>query len=132
MAIIAIFAEMIGLLSFSFSRSFIALVITGILWIAPISAWTIAVSAWSKDLFPEDKRGQFGGYVIFFQVLLTMVTGPMLGSWLTTTYGIHTILDGKEAYIPTSIIFQVAAMATLFALIPIFKTGNTHQTIEKG
>ncbi len=132
MAIIAIFAEMIGLLSFSFSRSFIALVITGILWIAPISAWTIAVSAWSKDLFPEDKRGQFGGYVIFFQVLLTMVTGPMLGSWLTTTYGIHTILDGKEAYIPTSIIFQVAAIATLFALIPIFKTGNTHQTIEKG
>jgi len=132
MAIIAIFAEMIGLLSFSFSRSFIALVITGILWIAPISAWTIAVSAWSKDLFPEDKRGQFGGYVIFFQVLLTMVTGPMLGSWLTTTYGIHTILDGKEAYIPTSIIFQVAAIATLFALIPIFKTGKTHQTIEKG
>ena len=131
MAIIAIFAEMIGLLAFSFSRSFIALVITGILWIAPISAWTIAVSAWSKDLFPEDKRGQFGGYVIFFQVLLTMVTGPMLGSWLTTTYGIHTILDAKEAFIPTSIIFQVAAIATLFALIPILKTGKTHQTIEK-
>jgi len=131
MAIIAIFAEMIGLLAFSFSRSFIALVITGILWIAPISAWTIAVSAWSKDLFPEDKRGQFGGYVIFFQVLLTMVTGPMLGSWLTTTYGIHTILDAKEAFIPTSIIFQVAAIATLFALIPILKTGKSHQTIEK-
>ena len=110
---------MIGLLAFSVSRSFLSLVITGILWLAPISAWTIAVSAWSKDLFPEDKRGQFGGYVILFSVALTMVPGPLIGSWLTTTYGIHTVLDGKEAYIPTSIIFQVAAIATLLAAIPI-------------
>lgn len=132
MAIIAIIAEMVGLLTFSFSRSFFALVFTAILWLAPISAWTIAVSAWSKDLFPEDKRGQFGGYVIFFQVALTMVPGPLLGSWLTTTYGIHTLLDGKEAFVPTPIIFQVAAIATLLTLIPILKTRKTHQTIEKG
>jgi len=118
-ALIAVAAEMIGLLAFSVSRSFLSLVITGILWLAPISAWTIAVSAWSKDLFPEDKRGQFGGYVILFSVALTMVPGPLIGSWLTTTYGIHTVLDGKEAYIPTSIIFQVAAIATLLAAIPI-------------
>ncbi len=132
MAIIAIFAEMIGLLTFSFSRSFIALVITAILWLAPISAWTIAVSAWSKDLFPEDKRGQLGGYVIFFQVALTMVPGPLLGSWLTTTYGIRTLLEGKEAFVPTPIIFQVAAFATLLTLIPILKTRKTHQSIEEG
>lgn len=132
MAIIAIFAEMIGLLAFSLSRSFIVLVLTGILWLAPISAWTIAVSAWSKDLFPEDKRGQFGGYVIFFQVALTMVPGPLLGSWLTTTYGIHTVLDGKEAFVPTPIIFQVAAIATLLTLIPILKTRNPHHSLKKG
>lgn len=132
MAIIAIIGEMIGLMAFSFSRTFPALVFTGILWLAPISAWTIAVSAWSKDLFPEDKRGQFGGYVIFFQVALAMVPGPLIGSWLTTTYGIQSILDGKQAYIPTSIIFQVAAIATLLTLLPILKTRSLKNEPTKG
>lgn len=120
-ALLAIVAEMVGLIAFSLSRSFYALCLTGIMWLAPISAWTISVSAWSKDLFPEDKRGQFGGYVILFSVALTMVPGPLLGSWLTTTFGIHTVLDGKEAFIPTPLIFQVAGIATLLAMIPILK-----------
>jgi len=132
MALFAIIGEMVGLLAFSFSRSFPALVFTGILWLAPISAWTIAVSAWSKDLFPEDKRGQFGGYVIFFQVALTMVPGPLIGSWLTTSYGIQSVLDGKQAIIPTSLIFQVAAIATLLTLIPILKTKSITTIPSKG
>ncbi|MHC1741102.1 MAG: MFS transporter [Anaerolineaceae bacterium] len=117
--ILAIVFEAIGLFAFSFARSTIGLIITGILWLAPISAWTIATSAWTKDLFPEDKRGQFGGYVIMFSVAFTMVPGPLLGSWLTTSYGIHTVLNGQEAFIPTSLIFQAAAIATLLAIIPI-------------
>lgn len=132
MALLAIIGEMIGLMAFSFSRSFPALVVTGILWLAPISAWTIAVSAWSKDLFPEDKRGQFGGYVIFFQVALTMVPGPLIGSWLTTTYGIQTVLDGKQAFVPTALIFQVAAIATLLTLVPILKTRHSTKSITQG
>lgn len=118
----AIVFEAIGLFAFSLARTPIGLILTGILWLAPLSAWTIATSAWTKDLFPEDKRGQFGGYVIMFSVAFTMVPGPLLGSWLTTTYGIHTILDGQEAFIPTSIIFQAAAAATLLAIIPIVMT----------
>ena len=105
--------------------------ITGILWLAPISAWTIAVSAWSKDLFPEDKRGQFGGYVILFSVAFTMVPGPLIGSWLTVNYGIPTVLDGKAGFIPTSLIFQVAGIATLLALIPILKIKLSKQVPNK-
>ena len=119
-ALLAVVAEAIGLFGFSLARSNLALVLTGILWLAPISAWTIATSAWTKDLFPADKRGQFGGYVIMFSVLFTMIPGPLLGSWLITTYGIHTTLNGMEAFIPTPIIFQVAAIATLLAAIPLF------------
>jgi MFS family permease len=124
MSLLAVIFEAVGLFAFSLAHSTIALILTGILWLAPISAWTIATSAWTKDLFPEDKRGQFGGYVIMFSVAFTMVPGPLLGSWLTTTYGIHTVLDGLEAYIPTPIIFQAAAVATLLALIPIFMIRN--------
>jgi MFS family permease len=131
MALIAIIGEMIGLMAFSFSRSFPALVVSGILWLAPISAWTIAVSAWSKDLFPEDKRGQFGGYVIFSQVALTVVPGPLIGRWLTTQFGVQSILNRKQAFIPTSLIFQVTAIATLLTLLPVLKT-KSHPTTLKG
>ena len=130
-AIMAIFAELIGVFAFSFARSFLPLVMTGILWLAPISAWTIAVSAWSKDLFPEDKRGQFGGYVILFSVAFTMVPGPLIGSWLTVNYGFPTVLDGKAGFIPTSLIFQVAGIATLLALIPILKIKLSKQVPKK-
>ncbi len=129
-ALLAVATEMIGLFAFSFSRSFIALIITGIMWLAPISAWTISTQAWSKDLFPEEKRGQFGGYVILFAVAFTMVPGPLIGSWLTTTFGIHTVLDGKEAFIPSSIIFQAAAIATLFAAIPILRIKKSRAAIN--
>lgn len=123
-ALAAVIAEMVGLIAFSLARSVPALILTGILWLAPISAWTIATGAWSKDLFPEDKRGQFGGYVILFSVALTMVPGPLLGSWLITTFGIPTVLDGKAGFMPTSLIFQAGGIATLLAALPLLRIGK--------
>jgi MFS family permease len=119
-ALLAILGEMIGLIAFSFSQSLIALVLTGILWLAPLSAWTIATGAWSKDLYPEDKRGQFAGYLILFSVAFTMTIGPMIGSWLTTSFGIQAVINEQNGYIPTPLIFQVGGMATLLAAIPIY------------
>jgi MFS family permease len=123
-ALTAVVAEMVGLIAFSLARGVPALILTGILWLAPISAWTIATGAWSKDLFPEDKRGQFGGYVILFSVALTMVPGPLLGSWLITTFGIPTVIDGKAGFMPTSLIFQVGGIATLLAALPLLRIGK--------
>ena len=118
-ALLAIGAEMVGLLLFSFSRTLLPLVITGILWLAPLTAWTIATSTWSKDLFPEDKRGQFAGYYLFFWVMLPMILGPLTGGWLGTHFGIPTVIDGQAGFIPTPLIFQVAAIGTLLAAIPL-------------
>jgi predicted MFS family arabinose efflux permease len=123
-ALIAIVGEMIGLIAFSFAHNTLTLIITGILWLWPISAWTIAVGAWTKDMFPEDKRGQFGGYVILFSVALTMTIGPMVGSWLISTFGIHEMIDGQMGYIPIPLIFQVAGFATLLASIPLLLVGK--------
>jgi len=120
MALLSVGAEVVGLFLFSLARSMPALVITGILWLAPISAWTIATAAWSKDLFPEEKRGQFAGYVILFTEAFTMVPGPLIGSWLATQYGLPTVLEGRPGFIPTSIIFQAAAIATILAAVPLF------------
>ena len=118
-ALVSVGAEMVGLLLFSLSKTLVPLVITGILWLMPMTAWTIATSTWSKDLFPEDKRGQFAGYYLFFWVMLPMILGPLTGGWLGTHFGIPTVIDGQAGFIPTPLIFQVAGVATLLAAIPL-------------
>jgi MFS family permease len=124
LAIVTVVAEVVGLSLFSLARSLPALAVTAILWLTPITAWMISVGAWSKDLFPEDKRGQFAGYVILFSVAFTMVPGPLLGGWLATRFGIPTVIDGRAGFIPTPIIFQAAAAATILAIVPLLATGR--------
>jgi MFS family permease len=119
-AMVAIVAEMVGLILFSMMKSLAPLIVTGILWLAPLTAWTIATSTWSKDLFPEDKRGQFTGFYLFFWVMLPMILGPLTGGWLGTTFGIKTVIDGQAASVPTPLLFQVAGVATLLAAIPLW------------
>ena len=122
MALTAVAAEMVGLILFSLTKSLAPLIITGILWLAPLTAWNIATSTWSKDLFPEDKRGQFAGFYLFFWVMLPMILGPLTGGWLSSTYGIKSVIDGQAAIIPTPLLFQVAGVTTLLAAIPLFFT----------
>ena len=119
-ALIAVGLEMVGLILFSLSKSLAPLIITGILWLMPFSAWTIATSTWTKDMFPEDKRGQFAGFYLLFWVMIPMILGPLTGGWLGAHYGIPITIDGQEGFIPTPILFQVAGVATLLAAIPLF------------
>jgi MFS family permease len=124
-ALASVAAEFLGLLLFSLTRSFGALLAAGILWIMPMAAWSISTGAWERDLFPEESRGQYQGYEILFRTTLPMMIGPVIGAWLSTRYGIPTVLGGKEGIIPTSIIFQVAAFATLLAAVPLFAARET-------
>lgn len=119
LAVAAVLLKMVGLIAFSQMENFILLTLTGILWLAGMSAWMISTGAWTKDLYPDDKRGQFAGYFILFTVAFTMIPGPLIGGWLTTRFGIATIINGQAGFIPTPLIFQVAGLATLVALIPM-------------
>lgn len=119
-ALLAVAMEMVGLTLFGLSHNFVFLLITGVLWLAPMAAWTISTGSWTKDLFPEDQRGQFAGLFMIFFVALPMVPGPLLGSWISTTWGVPTILDGKAGVIPGPAIFFAAAAMTLLAAIPIY------------
>ena len=118
-ALAAVGAEVVGLLLFSISKSFLALTVTGILWLIPLTAWTIATQTWSKDLFPEEQRGQFAGYYLFFWVAIPMIVGPLTGGWLSAHYGIPTVIDGQAGFIPTPLLFQVAGLGTLLAALPL-------------
>ena len=118
-AMLALIIKMAGLVLFSFSTAFLPLTITGIMFLAGMSAWMISTGAWSKDLFPEDKRGQFAGFVILFTVAFTMVPGPLIGSWLSTNFGTPIVINGQSGFIPSPVVFQVAGLATLVAAIPL-------------
>lgn len=122
MAFAAIALEAIGLLLFSFTKGFAGLLASGILWVMPMAAWSIATTAWEKDLFPEEKRGQFQGWDILFRVTIAMTLGPLLGGWIASRWGIPTVLDGKSGFIPTPILFRVAAAGTLLAALPLLAT----------
>jgi MFS family permease len=122
MAFVAIVAEMIGLLLFSFTRTLVPLIITGVMWLVPLTAWSIATSTWSKDLFPEDKRGQFAGYYLFFWIMLPMILGPITGGLLVAHYGIPIVIEGQPGFVPTPLLFQVAGVGTLLAALPLLLT----------
>jgi MFS family permease len=124
LAVTAVILEAAGLLLFSFTKSFAALLASGILWVMPMAAWSIATTAWEKDLFPEEKRGQFQGWEILFRVTIAMTLGPLVGGWLASRYGIPTTIDGKPGFIPTPLLFQVAAAGTILAIVPLLATSN--------
>ena len=121
-AVLAVILESVGLVAFSLTNNFILLVVTGIMWLAPMAAWTIAAMTWSKDLFPAESRGLYAGYYVLFMVALAMIPGPLIGGWLGSSFGQPIMLDGQSGFVPTSLIFQVAAGITLLALIPLLLT----------
>jgi MFS family permease len=133
-AILSVLLESAGLILFSLSKSLLTLILSGIVWLGAFTGWVIATGAWTKDLYPEEKRGQFAGYFVLFNVAFTMIPGSLLGGWLATAYGIPTILDGKAGTIPTPLIFQVAAGLVLLTLIPLLiirKKQRADQKSEK-
>ncbi len=125
LAVGAIFLKMIGLVLFSLTLKILPLTLTGIVWLAGMSSWMISTGTWTKDLYPEEKRGQFAGYFILFTVAFTMVPGPLIGGWIASHYGIPTVINGQAGFIPTPLIFRVAGIATLVALLPMFFVRET-------
>jgi MFS family permease len=130
-AILAVFLESAGLILFSLSKTMPSLILSGIIWLGAFTGWVIATGAWTKDLYPEEKRGQFAGYFVLFNVAFTMIPGSLLGGWLATAYGIPTILDGKAGTIPTPLIFQVAAGLILLTLIPLLIIRKNQRNDQK-
>lgn len=116
----AIAVEATALLCFAFSRSMALLAVFAVCWLGAQSLWWIATGAWSKDLYPEDRRGEFSGYMTMFTVAFTMIPGPLIGNAVIEHYGIRAVIDNKQAIIPTPEIFYFAAAMMLLPAIPVW------------
>ncbi|MFX0063554.1 MAG: MFS transporter [Candidatus Hermodarchaeota archaeon] len=121
LAIIAIVIEAISLFCFALVQDFIVLVVVAIGLLFAMMLFDVSARTWTKDLFPEDKRGQFSGYFILFTVLGGMVIGPLIGGYFAETFGTPIVIDNIPGFVPTPIIFIIAGLMILLAIIPLIK-----------
>ncbi|MHA1844051.1 MAG: MFS transporter [Promethearchaeota archaeon] len=76
--------------------------------------------AWMQDKYPEESIGKFQGVRLIFMVLIPMVIGPFIGSFVIQQYGIPVILNGEPGYIPTPPLIIIGAFSGLISLVPLF------------
>jgi len=110
----------IGMVLFSFSTEFWQIVVTKSIFFIGFFGLMVSAQAQIKNLMPENQRGQFQGANMVFMVLLPMVIGPAIGSFLIKTFGTPTILNGSAGFVPTPIIYQAAGVVSLLAYIGIY------------
>lgn len=126
-AIFSVIFDSIALLLFAIGDNFIIMLIAGLLTLIFMSSWNISANTWIKDLFPEESRGQFSGYFILFTVLFSQIPGSLIGGWLSTEFGIPTIIEGQAGYVPTPIIFIVASFVMIIAIIPLIRAKEVNK-----
>lgn len=88
------------------------------------------MTAWMKNLYPSEFKGQFEGLRIIASVLIPMIIGPAVGSAIVNAFGFETtiVYDYGEAVgkSPTAILFLFAAAANLLTFIPLYFAGKKY------
>ena len=115
----AIIATCAGLLVFALARSIFPLFIgvfgAGLGYIL----MTQTLTAWIKNLFPDDQRGQFEGVRTLFATGFPMIVGPAIASVAIASFGMKRIINGVAGTVPTESLFLASLGATVFTLLPL-------------
>lgn len=85
------------------------------------------LTAWIKNLYPEDQRGQFEGIKQVFFVALPMVFGPMIAAPVINAWGKAAIINGVAGMVPTPSLFLVSAAVTALTVLPLLVANRLHQ-----
>jgi MFS family permease len=117
--LVALFVSALGFLLVSLAKNMVFLCVAIFVMAFGMVAKLIVTGAWIKDLTPPASAGQFQGIRMIFWVLLPMIIGPFIGERIITFFGEAVVVDGKAGFLPTHLIFVAAAIATLFALLPV-------------
>ena len=120
----ALICNMAGLVMVSISQSLVVLLIgvfgAGIGYILVLQALT----AWMKNLYPEEQRGQFEGIKQIFFVCVPMIIGPAIATQVINRMGVEMEVSGTVGMVPGPSLFLVSAVLTLFTLIPLAAAGK--------
>ena len=101
-----------GLMLVSFSQRLPILLIGYILVLQTLTAWM-------KNLYPEEQRGQFEGIKQIFFVCIPMIAGPAIAAPVINHLGVEREVNGVLGMVPAPSLFFISALLTLLTLIPL-------------
>ena len=78
------------------------------------------ISVWAKGLYPTEAKGQFEGIRILFFVLIPMIIAPLISNPIIKKSGEITNDYGLTEYLPTEVLFLVAAGISVITFVPLF------------
>lgn len=78
-----------------------------------------SLTAWIKNLYPEDQRGQFEGVKQVFFVCVPMVFGPAIATPVINAFGIEKVVNGVAGMVPGNSLFLISGVVTALALVPL-------------
>jgi len=82
------------------------------------------ISVWAKALYPSESKGQFEGIRILFFVLIPMIVAPLISNPIIKKSGEITNDYGFTEYLPTEVLFLVAAGISVITFIPLYFAGK--------
>ena len=108
-----------GMILMYFSRSFIVTTISGIVMMTGYLVSTSVLSSLVREYTPKGKEGEIQGVRMIFQVMIPMVLGPIIGAAAIKGSSLTYTELGEVKSVPTPLIFLLAAIVTIFSLLPL-------------
>ncbi len=123
----ALVVNTFGLIIVSFSQSIPVLLLgvfgAGFGYILVLQTLT----AWMKNLYPEEMRGQFEGIKQIFFVCIPMIVGPSIATQVINRTGVEMEVNGVMGMVPSPTLFVASALLTLLCLIPLVVAGKVRK-----
>jgi MFS family permease len=124
---VALLINIMGLVIISLSQALaflgLGMLLTGIGYVIILQTLT----AWFKNLYPEEQRGQFEGIKQLFFVCIPMIVGPTISNHVIRNFGVEGVVNGKAGMLPNEILFAVSAVLTLITFLPLIPAQKLFQ-----
>ena len=98
-------------------RVFMGILLLGVGYVVMLQA----MKAWTKELYPENSKGQFEGMWIVFFSLFPMLLGSLISQLTIKKIGYVVVkyFFGPTEYIPNENLFIVGVLVSCLSIIPI-------------
>jgi len=123
----ALIANTVGLICVAFAGNIVILCIGMFLAGCGYILTLQTLTAWIKNLYPEDQRGQFEGIKQVFFVALPMVFGPIIAAPVINNLGVNMVVNGVAGMVPGPSLFLVSAAVTALTILPLILANRLHK-----
>lgn len=123
----ALIANTAGLICIAFAGNMVLLSIGMFLAGCGYILTLQSLTAWIKNLYPEDQRGQFEGIKQVFFVALPMIFGPLIAAPVINRWGVEMVVNEVAGMVPGPSLFLVSAAVTAVAILPLTVANKLHR-----